>query len=187
MNPPSTASSRNFGTESNPAFQDARSYEMLFTVPILTNEDLHDYTRVPDIGKTQGITQFGPPLELHRRSGSEYQFEDAQHSMIEDVVNNSNILAMPPATGTDDDSQRIYRDDRAEVTARARMMANRHNLPDVESELHLGGLFIAFQAGQYIKELKRRDDTPVKINSIIDTVTHDFLNQQTIVHLATIR
>jgi len=171
---------------------DARSYEMMMTIALRVDEDLFEYIAIPNTG-TRSIKTFGPPLELMRDGSAEYRYEEAKHSVIELSTESTGKLARPPiktATPQDDLRKLVYRDDRPEISARAQLLANRFSGGDIESQVHLPGINEDFWAGQFlsrITEADQGDTSGIEIGSIIDVVQHDFVAQETILHLATVR
>lgn len=195
LNPPVPAPDATGETwNSIPVAGSSRTYEMLWTIPISLDEDLWEQVDIPNKGTARNINKFGPLMEIMRDAGNEYGMEEAVHSFINrpNPAGLKPMLAIPPvtATGQDDASLRIYRDDRDEVLARTRMMANRNAMVDTEANLTLPFIDLSLMAGHYVESLlfiqaDLRDQ--IRVNSLCTSVTHDFQQQQTVIRLETIR
>lgn len=168
-----------------------RTYELMITMNMELDEDLAEKIIVPNSGSRR-ITQYGPRLEMYRNAGQHYKQEHAVHTMIPRFgagTGSAKYHAIPPVDGTGqkDDDPRIFRDDRAEMLARTRMMANRHAKIDIEGQLHLAHMNLGLWAGNYIDRLRDTGSGDIKVGAIISSLTHDWQTQKTSVELATIR
>ena len=172
------------------------SYEMLFITMVEIDENLWEQIVVPDKGKVRRIDIHGPVLEKYRHAGNEYGEERAIHSLVpwKEHIGPNKFLETPQVTasGKDDIEDRVYIHDIAEVQARVRMDANRHAMPDEDYMLDLDEIYLGFEAGDYIPFLQRMgyggtEGGRIWTNAIIESITHDFLQNQSSIHLASIR
>ena len=173
-------------------FPSVRSYEIQITITLALDEDVFEKISLPNTG-TRSIRRFGPRMEMYREAGNEYGIEDAIHAVIPQFnpgSTDSNLLAVPPVDKNNsrkDAASRRYRDDRDEILARARMMANRHGAPDIEGEFHLNTVNLDLWPGDFVTELEIPGETNIQIKALVASVTHDFQAQRTSVNLASIR
>ena len=183
-----------------PEDQGSRYFEMLWTIPVVLDEELWSQIDVPNktgsatAASQRFINKFGPLLEHYRNSSNEYQYEEAIHSFIprQNPAELSNMVSIPPvdSTGIADASQRIYNNPFNELVARNRMIANRITITDQIAELAIPFIDGSLWAGDYISELEVAgggQHDHIKVNAIISSITHNYETQRTTVRLETIK
>lgn len=183
-----------------------RAYEMLWTVPIILDEDLWEQIDIPNpingLYQDKLIEKYGPAMEYYVESSMEHRWEEAIHSLVP-RLNPKTLTPMvqiPPVktTGTgmgiDDTETRIYNDPTEEMRGRLRMLANRQMVIDQIADITVPYIEFSIQAGDYIRDIKlaksESASSPIdtiRINAMCTSVTHDFQNQQTVLRLETIK
>lgn len=164
----------------------ARSYEIMLTVPISSDEDLFEFMALQAGG--MNIDKFGFRSERLQDAGNEFGIQKAVNSVVQ--IKNSGTKVLDPGGGS---PQRRYVDGQQELTARNHMAANKFSKPDVDGQINIPSLRLDLQAGQYIKELRelRGDDGNVRkipVNSLISTLALEFADtQSTTVEFGSVR
>jgi len=161
----------------------ARPYEFFLTFAMETDEDLFQFRPVETGGMP--IITYGPRMEQIRSANY------GQH------MTGNSFVSLPVDKGdhvkdTPSGERRVYTDGEQELDARAKMMLNRHARHYVEAPINLGQIKLSHKPGMTVDQVKRyrganKIDDTMEIKGFLDTVIHDFRNQDTSIGIATIR
>lgn len=164
----------------------ARSYEIMLTMPISSDEDLFEFVALQAGG--MNIDKFGFRSERYQDAGNEFGIQEAVNSVVQ--LKNSPTKVLDPGGVS---PRRRYVDGQQELTTRTHMAANKFSKPDLDGNITIPSIRLDLQAGMYIKELrdlrgKQGDFRRIPVNSIISSLALEFADSQsTTVEFGTIR
>ncbi len=164
----------------------ARSYEIMLTIPISSDEDLFEFVALQAGG--MDIDKFGFRAERFQDAGNEFGIQQAVNSVVQ--IKNSATKLLDPKPPS---PRRRYVDGQQELTTRNHMAANKFAKPDLDGSVNIPSIRLDLQAGQYVKELHeiQNDAGDVKripVNALISTLALEFADtQSTTVEFGSIR
>jgi hypothetical protein len=163
-------------------------YEMMLTVSVEVDEDLYSYLSLKlNSGGGLAIQQYGFPQEIHRDSGMEYKEERVVRCQVDNPFGTANDFHFRRTVPEGPNTSELYRNGMEELEARARIIANRHAMLDIEGHVRLDHIATDIVPGQYIRSLEPIEARPITIGALVVEADHDVVLQKTTLTLATIR